>query len=426
MLISNLDTALVKSGAPPGMLRGMPETARTAGVVLVAAFFIVLGAATASAQELPLEGLIGRGVSKILDGDTARARTMALADAHSKVVMEAVSASISCEEMAAYFLTLKNIFFDHAEIYLQRFKIIQENALFDTYQVTIQGFVQEELLQHDLEVMGILKPEEEKVRALVMIVEKDMDTSQDAYWWASDEQGATARFNTQGKLERHFAEKGVHIVDPQTCRDQLRAEDLLQGPEPEMQDVCRFAARLNVRLVVQGRSAFTRSTWEKRASLAGVQCDLSAQVIDVAKGGAVLVQAATYALGIHIDEEAAADDAAEKASERIAGQLMDKIYLQMRSTRDFVFVLNFEAAASDPEMTQWLAAFKTGFPEITVLQTTRQPGEPRLTVTAESTIPGAALLKRLFEYPLEGFSAEMLSLNENMIELRIVPVKRSE
>ena len=80
-------------------------------ILIGVAFGVLCSVSDGLAQDVFSEGFIGRGVSKVVDGDIADARQRALADAQGKVVMEAVSAKLSVEDMAKYFLTLKNLFF---------------------------------------------------------------------------------------------------------------------------------------------------------------------------------------------------------------------------------------------------------------------------------------------------------------------------
>ncbi len=390
-------------------------------VCLGTAFIIFMGVPGAEAQDMLSDGFIGQGVAAIADGNIVFARKNALADAQRKVVMEAVSGQISVEEMAKYFLTLTNVFFKHPGIYLQRFKVVKENALFDTYQVIIHGFVQQDLLRHDLEAMGIVGPEYDKLKVLVMIAESDADEPEKSfYWWSSDEGAKYSRYQLQKTMEKKLQERGAHIVNPFETPVNVLSEEVRQSPEPDVNTVSNFASHLNARLVVLGRGRLSRTAEQKLSSLTSIQCNLNTRVIDVRRGS-VAVQAATYALGLHIDEESAVADAIEKACERIAGQIMDKIYLQMKQLHEFIFKLSFDTGASETDIHTWFDVFQNRFPELELLEITKKEESNLWLVKLNSTIEGAALLQKMFETRIGGYIPELESLNENIIKLKLIP-----
>jgi hypothetical protein len=375
-------------------------------------------------QDVFSGGFIGRGVSKIVDGDVASARHSALVDAQKKAVMEAVCAQLSVEDMAKYFLTLKNVFIGHPGIYLQRFKIINENSLFDSYQVTIQGFVQQELLRHDLESMGIVGPEREKIRVLLMIAEKGIDQPDETFWWSSNKDFVPFQYVVQQKLEKYFIEKGSYVVNPFDAPANISSEEIGQSSEPDVEAVCKLASQFNAQIVVLGKSELKRAKGQKLSSLESIQCDLSARVID-ARNRYVIVQAATYALGIHIDEESAVVDAIEKACGHISEQIMDKIYMQMKNMHEYLFKLTFDKPVSETEVREWFNAFKEGFPENELIEIGSTREKNSWTAKLNSPIQGAAILQKMFETGIKGYKTEVVSVDEKVIALKVSVVKQS-
>ena len=120
--------------------------------VIAASLTLLFPVPHVASQENLHENFIGRGVAKIYDGDIAGARHGALVDSQEKVIMQSIAAQLPVEDIAKYFQTLHKIFLNNADAYIQRYKILNENALFDTYHVTIEGFVQQDALRYDLEM----------------------------------------------------------------------------------------------------------------------------------------------------------------------------------------------------------------------------------------------------------------------------------
>lgn len=392
-------------------------------LIAVGAALIILGSATSLfSQEVLNEDFIGRGVSAIVDGDIAGARRNALADAQEKVIMEAVCARLSIEDITKYFLTLKNLFFNHPDIYLQRFKIINENALLDLYHMTIQGFVQRELLRHDLESMGIVGPGRGQLKVLLMISEKGIDQTDETFWWSPDGASFPSAGRVQQTLEKYFIEKGSQAVDPFQTPVNVFPESIGLSADPDVEAVCRFADRLGAHIVVLGKSELKRTEGQKLSSLVSIQCDMSAAAIDV-RNRAVIVQAATYALGIHIDESFAAEDAIDKSCRRLSEQIIDKIYLKMRSMHEYIFRLTFNKSVDETEVKGWLDIFINNFPEIELIDIEKESEKQLWSVKLNSPIKGANILQKMFEVGFEGYETDVVSVNENVIELRVLPVK---
>lgn len=397
---------------------------RKKSIIFTAALLILCSASYVLSQDVFSGGFIGRGVSKIVDGDIASARHSALVDAQKKAVMEAVCAQLSVEDMAKYFLTLKNVFIGHPGIYLQRFKIINENSLFDSYQVTIQGFVQQELLRHDLESLGIVGPEREKIKVLLMIAEKGIDQPDETFWWSSNKDSVPFQYAVQQKLEKYFIEKGSCVVNPFDAPVNISSEEIGQSSEPDVEAVCKLASQFNAQIVVLGKSEIKRAEGQKLSSLESIQCDLSARVID-ARNRYVIVQAATYALGIHIDEESAAVDAIEKACRHIAEQIIDKIYMQMKNMHEYLFKLTFDKPVSETEVREWFNAFKESFPENELIEIGSTREKNSWTAKLNSPIQGADILQKMFETGIKGYKTEVVSVDEKVIALKVSVVKQS-
>jgi hypothetical protein len=287
--------------------------------------------------------------------------------------------------------------------------------------VTVLGFVQEELLRHDLEAMGILGPEQERMRIFVMIAEKDIDKPDEFFWWSSNKEAVSSQYQVQQTLEKKLIEKGVIIVNPLEASASILSEKIGQSSEPDIETVCQFGSQLNSRIVVIGKSLLKTVQEQKLSSLPNIQCDLNTRVIDV-KHKSVIVQAATYALGIHINEASAAKDAIEKACTQMAEQIIDKIYYKIKNTHEYLFKLTFDKPVSETEVQAWLAALKNSFPEIEPIEIRSTEEKNRWSVKLNSPLESAVILQKMFETEIAGYTTEVKSINEEVIELKVSPI----
>jgi hypothetical protein len=365
------------------------------------------------------EGYLGRGVSKIVNGDIASARRDALEDAKEKVVMEAVCERMSLDDITKYFLTLKNIFIKHPDIYLQSFKIINENALFDSYNVTINGFVQQELFGNDLESMGVAGPARKKLKILIMMAEKGIDSPDEISWWSLNQLTASSQYLSQQKLEKYFAEKGTTVIDHFQIPSNIYSEKIGRSSEPDILEVSQFASWLGAGFVVLGKSSLKKTERQKFSSFMTIQCDMSGKVID-ALNSSIIMQASTHALGIQVDEAAAVAEAVDKASMQLSEQITNKIFLNIRNMHEYIFELTFDRQASDREVRGWIDSFHDVFPEIEFTEIKNDIERQLWTVKLNSNIEAAAILQKMFETGYKGYKTEVISVNSNVIRLKIL------
>jgi hypothetical protein len=255
-----------------------------------------------------------------------------------------------------------------------------------------------------------------------MIAEKGIDQPEESFWWSSNRYSAAPPYRVQQKMEKRFIEKGSYVVNPFEIPVNVSSEQIGQSPEPDMEAVCRFASQFSAQIVVLGKAEIKRAKGRMRSSLASIQCDISARVIDV-RNRYVVVQSATYALGIHIDEASAAMDAVEKACGYISGQIIDKIYLQMKNMREYLFKLTFDKPVSEAEAREWLNTLKKNFSEIELTEIDIKEKKNLWTAKLNSPVGSADILQKMFETQIEAGKTEVVSVNENVIELKIFEYK---
>lgn len=367
-------------------------------------------------QQLMENGFLGRGVSQIENDDVAEARRRAFIDAQEKVLVSAVSVYLPLEDIAQYFLMLKKLFFDHPDIYLERFKIVEEQALYDTYQVSVQGAVQLDLLRQDLTSMGLLSSVREKKRVLLMIAETGLAETEPQLWWKP---GQRKGGDIQDQLAVYFRNSGFLVVDPDG--DQPVVSAAMAGPDPEAdpEKVAAFAAGFNADIVVVGRSELSRTENRRLTSVENVQCGISARVIRV-RDASVLVQVVAYKLGMHVDQWSAARLAIDKACMHLSGQIADKIFLDLRNIKDYVFRMSLPEGSPAEEAENWLKELNRIVPDL--VPGTVENSEEGWTVTVNSSLKRADIVQKILQFGVEGYTSEIVSADKDIIDVKITPV----
>ena len=210
----------------------------------ILALFCFFSIAPGYAQNDGTETLYGSGVARINEGDIAKARQNALLDAQKKAVLQAVCTMLPFDAFSDYYLALANLFFTQPDLYLQRFKIIEERSLFDLYRVTIAGAVQKQLLKDALISVGVLNPEPEKAGILLMMASWDTDNPEPSYWWSSNQAASRPFDEPQQTLKEYFIRKGAVVINPLDSGGEMPLEEIRESPEPDLKAVSRFASAL--------------------------------------------------------------------------------------------------------------------------------------------------------------------------------------
>lgn len=398
-------------------------TVRNAAVFSAICFLLFFRVPQADGQELQKGGYTGHGIARIIEGDVAGARHKALVDAQGKAVMEAVASQLSIDEVKKYFLTLSNLFFSRPDVYLERFKIVSETALFDSYHVTIEGYVQQDTLKADLVSMGIVSSKQQAVKMLVMIAEKGLDAPEETYWWSSAIEPGSARYRSQDQLESNLRRKGAIILNPfDVSAPPVPYDALGDTLTPDVASLSQYASLLGARIVIIGKAGLMRAVEKKLSSIESVQCDMSVQVIDVLKKASV-IQTTTYALGMHIDESAAITDAIDKACGNISGQIIDTLYMQMRSVHDYAFTIRFAKPVLQEGFDTFVSAMKASFPQMEFLETRKIDEKEEWKIHVQTPHESAAVLQRLYEKGVAGHAVEVLTVEEQNISLKVSPAE---
>ncbi len=369
-------------------------------------------------QEVSQEGFLGRGIAVIADSNMAGARRDALEDAKEKVVMTALCAMLSVDDLSKYFITLRNLFVSHPDIYLKWFKIINENSIYNTYHVNIHGFVQEEQLLNDLKTMGITYSEVKKLKVLIMVAQKGIDDSDYEYWW-NPVNDFSQPFNiSQEKLGRYFEEKGTQVLIPSRISPQLYPDIDSQSFVIPPDSLVKIGLQAGADLVLFGKTELRLAEGRKLTSFVSVQCDMSGRLIDV-RTGSTVVQAATFSLGLHVDKLSATLDAVDKAGKQLCEQLMNKVYFNIRNMKEYQFELSFDKHADEGTVRGWLDSFLNIFQDMEAMAVENDTSRNLWIVNIRTQGEPADIVQTIFESGCEGFQTEVVSVNNNVIRFKI-------
>ena len=398
---------------------------RSAGYSIIALLLSLCLWCGAVAQETrAIDGFMGRGIARISGGNIPEARQSALADAQRKVIIDAVNSMLPADTFAAYSSRILTRFAAKPERYLQSFKIVSENALPDQYQVTLQAAVQLDVVRQELVAMGLVKSGENKsVSLLVMASATGLDSSPETFWWSVTAGTSLSEFPMQQAVEAAFADKETRIISPFEPSLKETFNSIGLTSDPAIDAICKLAIQTDARMVVLVKSSLKRMKDARLVSVQNVQCDITARLIDV-RSHDVVSQAVTCGLGMHVDEAAACREAMQKAARQLADQITERLYQQLRQVRDYVFKLRFNKSVSDADVRDCIAAFKQVLSGLELVDVSTEDGKERWTARVTSPADDATALQKMFGSGVAGYITKITSVHDNVLELRVTPIKR--
>ena len=183
-----------------------------------------------------------------------------------------------------------------------------------------------------------------------------------ASWWAADPAERLLPLDVGEQMAFFFRERGVGVIDDGSIPVAPLAPiagDVFPGREA----VLMAARQAGADIAVLARADLKQTEAQPGSSFAQVQCDMSAEVLDVHTRELVL-QTATNALGMHIDQAAAAQDAASKACSRLVEQILDRMLAANSGRHTYAFRCTFPGARPESTSMDFFRLLRAALPEI--------------------------------------------------------------
>jgi len=373
--------------------------------------------APGSAQsQSPGSSYTARGIAPVAGGNISAARTAALTDAQQKVVLAALADQMPFAKLNSLLGTLQNLFISRPDVYVQRFKILNETTLSGSYHILIEAFTENELLRKDLESMGVNAPAQQKTGVLLLVAEASSGKRY-ASWWAADPAERLLPLDVGEQMAFFFRERGVGVIDDAPIPVGPLAPiagDVFPGREA----VLMAARQAGADIVVLAKADLKQAEAQPGASFAQVQCDLSAEVLDVHMRELVL-QTTTNALGMHIDQTAAAQDAASKACSRLVEHILDRMPAAKNERHTYALHCTFPGARPAATSMDFFRLLREALPEIVELNVREATNAHVRIADIVSTIDGAALVQKALQTKPGGFRLAPGVVEDTVINLTV-------
>lgn len=397
------------------MIRNIKRLNLSWAAVACSALALLLAPGSAHSQN-SRSSYTARGIAPVSGGNISEARTAALTDAQQKVVLASLADQMPFAKLNSLFATLQNLFLSRPDVYVQRFKILNETTLSGSYHILIEAFTEDELLRKDLEAMGVNAPAQQQTGVLLLVAEASSGERY-ASWWAADPAERLLPLDVGKQMAFFFGERGVGVID--NARIPVGplapiAGDVFPGREAVLMAASQAAADI----VVLAKADLRQKEAQPGASFAQVQCDLSAEVLDVHTRELVL-QTTTNTLGMHIDQTTATQDAVSKACSRLVEQILDRMPAASSERHTSAFRFTFPGARPSATSMDFFRLLRAALPEIVQINV-REVTDAHIRIAdIVSIIDGDALVQKALQTVPGGYRIAPGVVEDTMINLTV-------
>ncbi|MBM4309846.1 MAG: hypothetical protein FJ119_02710 [Deltaproteobacteria bacterium] len=378
---------------------------------------LIMLPATTCAQDSPGPARTARGIAPVSAGNMSAARAAALTDAQKKVVLAALADQMPLEKLNGAAAALQPLFFNKPDVYLQRFKIISETTVAGALHILIEAAANDELIRSDLATIGLYKPPQQKIQLLLMVTEDAADGNY-ACWWAVDPAQRVVPFDAGGRMAELLRERGIEVLDPGTLPLEQLAPS--QGEVfPARGALLEAARRSGAAFVVMARAAVKPASSPAGSTVAHAQCDLQAEVLDV-HTREMRLHSATNALGTHIDQEAAAQDAVAKACSRIVEYILDRLPDANANNYRHSFRFAFPGPLTESTAHDFFKLLRAALPEIIRIAVRETDSQNIRAADIVSSLDAAALTQKALQADLKGYTITPGAEDDSGITLSVM------
>ncbi len=376
-------------------------------------FFTLFTPFVLLSQDILPKEFTAYGVSKIDDGDLAKARQEALLDAQRKAVMSAVYARISIDDIIKYSHTLKDIYYNSYSFYLNNFRILNDYQHFGIYTLVIQASVNEEALTDELSSVGVMTSKQKPASVLFMLAEKGVADEDYNYWWHGDIIEIDMPGEITARLSSVFKERGFRVIDPFNIEMNKLQEINISEIEPDAARYRRIALDHGAKYLITGQAVLVKTEKQPSGPLVNIQCNIKAKVFDTSSEHPI-AHISTFMPGTHIDENSAINDAIARACDGFSEKVFDRIYSHAKDFNQYILNINLKTKDREKAAVLIIETLNSIFPDLKVDNFQRI--EDILSVSTKSKMPGAEISEGLLRTHIDGFYFVFVSAKDDVLE----------
>jgi hypothetical protein len=254
-----------------------------------------------------------------IGSDPAAARDKAVEDALRRAVEQAVGTMVESETAVENYQLLSDKIYSHSAGYVKKYDILSENKEGNLLRVKIRAEVSSGSIGSDLDSLGLLQRRMKYPRIMVMIAEDNVLNTNDWNLYS------VSNSQAESTISEKFKARGFNVVDPNYQRKMVSVQEAKEAWQGDYDVAGRFGQKIGAEIVIVGKATSTRSANNIAGSdLLSVSSTMNVSAVK-AGTGEILAQASGQGTAAHINEVAALQQSLQKASDKVADDLMSGI-----------------------------------------------------------------------------------------------------
>ncbi len=154
--------------------------------------------------------VIGTGI--IVDGNVAKAKTMAISEALIKGVEEYLTRRLGRQGMINNFSRLTHEIIPRAREEIENFHILAEDRIDKNYKILVRVKVNEKVMEEKLREIGLIQLEGPPIKILFLVSQIQPQEGKISFWW-EDPESDSALTPTELVFYRVFQERGFQAIN---------------------------------------------------------------------------------------------------------------------------------------------------------------------------------------------------------------------
>ena len=286
------------------------------------ALFLLAWSVGASGQEVQV--VTSKGEGWFEGNDALIGKDRAVRDALAKAVEQAVGTMVLAETRVQNFQLLTDEIYTKTDGFVQNYKIINENAGKNVYEVTIQATVSTGSIKDKLDALGLLIDQVGKPRIMILIAEQNIGKQHYYYWWGHHRGEQADLTIAENTIMDRFREKGFEMVDHNAQSKNIKVAPAYRVAELNDRAAITLGKQADAEVVIVGKALAKSIGLVAGTAMKSVQANISLRAIQT-DNGTVLSSGAEHAAAVHIDEVTGGVGALKRASAKMAEKMMDDI-----------------------------------------------------------------------------------------------------
>jgi len=361
--------------------------------------------------------VVAKGLGAILAGDEVKAQEDALTAALRNAVEQVVGMMVESDVLVENYMTVEDKIYTQTKGYVQKYDIISTRKQLDNaVEVTIKAVVKVSDLRSDLEAIGVLLSRKGKPRTMVIIDEKNIGEHYHQFGIDMN--------TTEVAIMNELMNFGFPFVDPTQAKVTVASDVVNAALSGDAAAAASIATRLGAEIIITGSAVAKVASGGpdvvRNAGFKSCQANLNLRAIRADDAGIIAV-ASAYDRAAHIDEITGGTQALQKAAQKAAIELKDKIVAAWQ--KDVYSSAQVQLQVSNIASFSQLNTFKNSLKYyIRGIQTVNQRSFMGNTALFDVDIKGTAeqMAAELDAKEIEGMKLQVTGLTQNRISVNIV------